>query len=292
MKLRGVRFHGGYHDFMIRTGGLEVFPRIRLGVATPTGTPGLDRSGSPELDALLGGGLVRGSSVLVTGAPGTGKSVLTTQHAVAAAERGERVAMFLFDERIGTFMERAAGLGMDVASHVERGRVAVTGLEPSEISPGEFAGRILRAVNEDGVRLVVIDSLNGFTKAMAEESQLTVKLHELLSYLGTRGVTTLLTLAQRGIFGSPADDVTDVSYLADAVILLRYFEAQGSVRRAMSVVKQRAAGHETTIREFRIARGGLRLGEPLRDFQGVLLGVPTYLGSAAGLLREGLGAGA
>ena len=287
-KLRGVRFHAGYHDFVIRTGGLTVFPRIRLGLAAPPAPPlALNSTGSPRLDALLGGGLVRGASVLVTGAPGTGKSVLTTQCAVAAAERGERVAVYLFDERVGTFLERAAGLGMPVERHLAEGRIMLTPLEPTEISPGEFNARILRAVGEGGVRLVVVDSLNGFTNAMPEERQLTIKLHELLSYLGNRGVSTLLTLAQHGIFGSAPEDAADVSYLADAVILLRYFESSGEVRRAISVVKQRAEDHERTIREFRIGPGGLLLGAPLREFQGVLTGVPTFTGATGELMRNG-----
>ncbi len=287
-KLRGVRFHAGYHDFVIRTGGVDVFPRIRLGVTAPAPMPVVVHStGSAEMDALLGGGILRGSSVLVTGAPGTGKSVLTTQCAVAAAERGERVAVYLFDERVGTFLERAAGLGMSVEKHVEEGRILLTPVEPTEISPGEFNTRILRAVASEGVRLVVVDSLNGFTKAMPEERQLTVKIHELLSYLGNRGVSTLLTLAQHGIFGATSEDTGDVSYLADAVILLRYFEAMGEVRRAISVVKQRSEDHERTIREFRVGHGGLRVGDPLREFQGVLTGVPAYTGAEAGLLRGG-----
>ncbi|MHB0948300.1 MAG: ATPase domain-containing protein [Gemmatimonadaceae bacterium] len=288
-KLRGVRFHAGYHDFMIRTGGLEIFPRIRLGIVPPPPPSGILSSGSPELDALLGGGMPYGTSALVTGAPGTGKSVLSTQYAAAAAERGERVAIYLFDERAGTFLDRAAGLGMHLDAYLRAGSIVVTALEPTEVSPGEFATRIRRSVTEDGVRLVVVDSLNGFTKAMPEESQLTVKIHELLSWLGSRGVTTLLTLAQRGIFGAPPDDAADVSYLADAVILLRYFEAQGAVRRAISVVKQRNAAHESTIRECRIGTGGLGVGEPLRDFHGVLTGVPTYTGGA-GALMAGNGA--
>lgn len=285
-KLRGVRFHAGFHDFMIRTGGLEIFPRIRLGVSAPRSLPGSHSSGSAAVDALLGGGLVRGSSVLVTGAPGTGKSVLTTQCALAAATRGENVAIYLFDERVGTFLERAAGLKMSVEPHIRSGHLRITQLEPTEISPGEFTTRIIRAVDEDGARLVVIDSLNGYTKAMAEERQLTIKIHELLSYLGDRGVTTMMTLAQRGIFGAPPDDTTDVSYLADAVVLLRYFESMGEVKRAISVVKQRSEDHERTIREFRIAQNGLALGEPLTEFQGVLTGVPTYTGAGSALMRN------
>lgn len=280
-KLRGVRFHSGYHDFVIRTGGLEVFPRIRLGISTSPVERGVLVSGASELDALVGGGLAQGASVLVTGAPGTGKSVLASQYARAAANRGVRVAIYLFDERLGTFMDRATGLGMDLHEPVRRGSLTITGLEPTEISPGEFTSRVLREVDA-GAKLVVIDSLNGFTKAMAQEHQLTLKIHELLSYLGARGVTSILTLAQRGIFGSAPEDAADVSYLADAVFLLRYFEAQGAVRRAISVLKQRSGDHERTIREFRLGAGGLQLGEPLREFQGVLTGVPSF----TGLVRE------
>jgi circadian clock protein KaiC len=287
-KLRGVRFHSGYHDFVIRTGGLEVFPRIRLGMQPFDGGRDVISSGSAPLDNLLGGGLVRGASVLLMGAPGTGKSVLASQCAAAAASRGERVCIYLFDERLHTFLERAEGLGMDIRRHVESGHISVTSLEPTELSPGEFASRLTSAADA-GVRLVVIDSLNGFTQAMAQERQITSKIHELLGHLGSRGVTTLITLAQRGIFGSPPEEAADISYLADAVILLRYFEAQGEVRRAISAVKQRSAAHETTIREFRIGRGGLQLGEPLREFQGVLLGVPMYTGGGAGLLRDHAG---
>ncbi|HET7620325.1 MAG TPA: ATPase domain-containing protein [Gemmatimonadaceae bacterium] len=284
-KLRGVRFHSGYHDFVIRTGGLEVFPRIRLGLQPFDGGRDVTSSGSAPLDNLLGGGLVRGASVLLMGAPGTGKSVLASQYAAAAGSRGERVCIYLFDERLHTFLERAEGLGMDIRRHVESGHISVTSLEPTELSPGEFSSRLTSAADA-GVRLVVIDSLNGFTQAMAQERQITSKIHELLGHLGSRGVTTLITLAQRGIFGSPPDEAADISYLADAVILLRYFEAQGQVRRAISAVKQRSAAHEATIREFRIGRGGLQLGEPLREFQGVLLGVPMYTGGRAGLLRD------
>jgi circadian clock protein KaiC len=285
MKLRGVRYHAGYHDFVIRSGGLDVFPRIRLGVEPPTSAPGRLLSNSPELDTLVGGGIPYGTGVLLTGAPGTGKSVLASQYAVAAAARGERVAMFLFDERISTFLDRSAGLELGVPEHVETGRIILTQLEPTEISPGEFTNRAIRAVN-DGCNLIVIDSINGFTKAMVQEQHLTVRIHELLSYLGSRGVTTLLTLAQRGVFGHSPEEAADVSYLADAVILLRYFEAQGEVRRAVSVFKQRSGNHESTIREFRLGPGGLRLGEPLREFHGVLTGLPAFTGRSAELLSQ------
>jgi len=284
MKLRGVRFHAGYHDYVIRTGGLEVFPRIRLGAAQPAplSTHELS-SGSRELDALAGGGIPSGTSVLITGAPGTGKSVLATQYAAAAAAAGQRVAVYLFDERLGTFRARAKALDLPIEEPIRAGTLQTVQLEPTEISPGEFIHRVLSAVDA-GVSLVVIDSLNGFTQAMVQEHQLTLKVHELLSCLGGRGVTTLVTLAQRGIFGSAPDENTDVSYLADAVVLMRYFEAHGEVRRAVSMLKQRNAQHERTIREFRLGCGGLQLGEPLRDFQGVLTGVPTYAGARGELL--------
>jgi circadian clock protein KaiC len=285
MKLRGVRFHAGYHDFMIRTGGLEVFPRIRLGETPTTLPPERLRSNSRELDELLGGGIPTGTGVLITGSPGTGKSVLATQYAAAAADRGERVTLYLFDERIGTFLDRAAGLKMRLEHHIGTGRMALVQLEPTEISPGEFTSRVIRAASE-GSRVIVIDSLNGFTKAMVQEKHLTVRLHELLSYLGSRGVTTLLTLAQRGVFGSVPEEAPDVSYLADAVVLLRYFESHGEVRRAISVFKQRSADHERTIREFKLGPGGLRVGNPLREFQGVLTGLPTYIGRTGELLVQ------
>jgi circadian clock protein KaiC len=288
-KLRGVRFHAGYHDFAIRRGGIELFPRIRLGLDHPTPGAGVIPSGSVQLDRLLGGGIQVGTSALLTGAPGTGKSVLATQYAAAAAARGERVAMYLFDERVATFLERAQGLKMNLRPHVDSGHLVLNRLEPTEISPGEFNSRVIAAV-DDGATLVVVDSLNGFTKAMAEEKQVTIKVHELLSYLGSRGVTTVLTLAQRGIFGTAPEDAPDVSYLADAVVLLRYFESSGQVRRAISVFKQRSADHERTIREFRMGPGGIRLGDPLHDFHGVLTGIPTYTGGQGDLMLSG-GAG-
>jgi circadian clock protein KaiC len=284
-KLRAVRFHAGYHDFVIRTGGLEVFPRIRLGGDRKFHEFPVLCSGSPELDALTGGGIPPGTAVLVTGAPGTGKSVLAAQYAAAAAASGERVAVYVFDERIGTFKQRARTLGLGLEEPMRDGRVQVTQLEPTQISPGEFTNRICKAVDA-GVALVVIDSLNGFTQAMAQEHEVTLKVHELLSYLGGRGVTTLVTLAQHGVFGSTPDSNTDVSYLADTVVLMRYFEAQGEVRRAISVLKQRTGDHERTIREFRVGRGGLALGEPLREFQGVLTGVPTFSGAGRELLES------
>ena len=285
-KLRGVRFHAGYHDFVIRTGGLDVFPRIQIVSRTARGIPATLSSGSAEIDALMGGGLAAGTSILLMGAPGLGKSVLATQFSIAAAERGDAVDVFLFDEREGTLRARAAGLGMDLERAVSSGRITLIPLEPTEISPGEFIDRVIRGVRDRGVRMVVIDSLNGFMNAMPEERQLVIKIHELLSFLHEHDVTAVLTLAQRGVFGHSPNEAEDVSYLADAVILLRYFEMRGEVRQAISVVKKRSGNHERTIREARIQRGGMRLGEPLRDFQGVLTGVPTYTGERQELMED------
>jgi circadian clock protein KaiC len=285
VKLRGRRFFGGYHDFRIRTGGLAVYPRIQRqdGVSAPASRP--LPSGSAELDALLGGGLPSGTSFLVTGPAGTGKSVLATQYGCAAAARGEKVRFYLFDERLGTFAMRAKGLGMDIDPLVADGRLALCQVEPTERSPGEFAHDVVRAVEDDGVQMIVIDSINGYLQSMPEERLLPVQVHELLSYLASRGVTSVLTLVQRGIFGSPVDEAADVSYLADSVVLLRYFEVSGTVRQAVSVVKKRSGNHERTIREFRVGRGGLHVGPPLHEFQGVLTGVPQYVGDMGPLMH-------
>jgi circadian clock protein KaiC len=286
LKLRGRRFLGGYHDFRIRTGGLAVYPRIQRQESIQSELVGQPlASGSAELDALLGGGLPRGTSILVTGPAGTGKSVLATQYACAAASRDEKVRFYLFDERLGTFALRAQGLGMDIREMVADGRLTLCQVEPTERSPGEFAHDVVRAVEDDGVQMVVIDSINGYLQSMPEESLLPVQVHELLSYLASRGVTSVLTLVQRGIFGSPIDEAADVSYLADTVVLLRYFEVRGSVRQAISVVKKRSGDHERTIRECAVGKGGLRVGPPLREFQGVLTGVPRYVGEDEPLMH-------
>ena len=285
LKLRGRRFLGGYHDFRIRTGGLAVYPRIQrqnghadtVGEALP--------SGSAELDKLLGGGLPSGTSLLITGPAGTGKSVLATQYACASAMRGEKVRFYLFDERLGTFVLRARELGMDIGDAMADGRLSMCQVEPTERSPGEFAHDVVRAVEDDGAKMIVIDSINGYLQSMPEERLLSVQVHELLSYLASRGVTIVLTLVQRGIFGNPVDEAADVSYLADSVILLRYFEVSGTVRQAISVVKKRSGNHERTIRECRVSRGGLHVGQPLHDFQGVLTGVPSYVGETGPLMR-------
>ncbi|HET9424284.1 MAG TPA: ATPase domain-containing protein [Gemmatimonadaceae bacterium] len=277
-KLRGAQFRGGYHDFRILTGGLEVYPRLLTGETggVAKGKPII--SGSAELDTLLGGGLASGTSSLITGAAGTGKSVLCLQYALAAAERGERVHFYLFDERASTFRARAAGLGMPLKKAEASGNLIVRQIEPTQMSPGEFANEIRLAVDRDGMNMVVIDSINGYMQAMPSERLLTVQVHELLSYLANNHVTSLLTLVQHGVFGGPVDEAAEVSYLADTVVLLRYFEHAGAVRQAISAVKKRSGPHEHTIRECQVAKGGLKVGEPLAAFRGVLTGVPEYSG--------------
>jgi circadian clock protein KaiC len=286
-KLRGVRFWGGYHDFRICTGGIAVYPRVRSTIP-PAPSPAQSlTSNSTALDELLGGGLARGTSTLITGAAGTGKTVLTVQYVCAAVERGERVRLFMFDERITTFRMRADGLGMDLSEPLADGRLSIVQIEPTAMSPGEFANEVVRAVERDGVSLIAIDSINGYMNAMPSERLLGVQLHELLSYLANHHVTSVLTLVQHGIFGGPVDETVEVSYLADTVVLLRYFEFQGEVRGAISVVKKRSGPHEHTIRECRVARGGLKVGAPLTDFRGVLTGVPDYTGEGTPLMHRG-----
>ena len=291
-KLRGLRFRGGYHDFRIATGGLAVFPRLRVRPDLGRAPAALVESGSPAMDQLLGGGVPAGTSLLVTGPAGTGKSVLATQYACAAATRGARVLFYLFDERVRTFYARAAGLGLDLHEVVEDGRLQLRQIQPTELSPGEFAAEVARAVEEDGVRLVVIDSINGYLQSMPDERLLPLQIHELLSYLAGAGVTCLMTLVQHGIFGSPVDEAAEVSYLADSVVLLRYFEASGAVRQAVSVVKKRSGDHERTIRECRVQRGGLFVGAPLQEFQGVLTGVPHFTGLSGELFAPTAAPGA
>ena len=284
-KLRGARFTGGFHDFRIRTGGLEVFPRVTYSPAIKVPDSPPMSSDSYELDMLLGGGLARGTSTLITGAAGTGKSVLSTQFARSAVAAGERAAMFMFDEHIATSRARARGLWASPSDPVwDESRLVLRQIEPTEMSPGEFSSIVAAAV-DDGISLIVIDSLNGYMQAMPNEDLLAVHVHELLSYLATRGVTVIMTLVQRGIFGAPVDEAAEVSYLADAVVLLRYFEHAGEVRQAISVVKKRTGPHERTIRECRVEPGGFRVGEPLTTFQGVLTGVPVYHGDRSPLMK-------
>ena len=280
VKYRGRRFRGGYHDFNIKTGGIEVYPRL---IAAEHKTE-FDRSPLPSgvegLDRLLGGGVERGTSILVLGPAGSGKSLLSLAFALAAVERGERAALFAFDEELGLLNARVKGLGVDLDPLRESGALLVQQVDAAELSPGEFTAQVRACVDRDDIKTVIIDSLNGYQAAMPEEGFLTLHIHELLQYLNRQGATTFLTVAQHGLVGDMKAPV-DVTYLADTVILLRYFEAAGRVRRAVSVIKKRAGPHEKTIREFEIDERGLTLGPPLEGFQGVLRGVPNFVGTGA-----------
>lgn len=276
MKYRGQKYRGGYHDFIIESGGARVFPRL---VSAEHYTK-FDRSqvttDSPEFNALLGGGIERGSSVLVLGPAGTGKSLMALTFVVTAVARGERAAMFVFDEERGLLFDRALGLGMDLQAMVDGGDLVIEQVDAAELSPGEFSERVRRCVENYKAKTVVIDSVNGYQAAMPEEQALILHMHELLQYLNRQGATTFLTVAQHGLVGDMKAPV-DVTYLADTVILLRYFEAVGRVRRAVSIIKKRTGAHENTIREYVIDSRGITLGEPLTGFHGVLRGVPTLV---------------
>ena len=284
IKYRGQRYRGGNHDFVIDTGGVRVFPRLVSAEHRTRFERGILASESPELNALLGGGIERGSSVLILGPAGTGKSLLALSFIVGAIDRGETAAMFVFDEELGLLFDRAKGLGIDLEALVETGNLFIEQVDAAELTPGELSERVRHCVEENGAKTVVIDSLNGYQAAMPEEQSLVLHMHELLQYLNRKGASTFLTVAQHGLVGDMKTPV-DVTYLADTVILLRYFEARGRVRRAMSVIKKRTSAHEDTIREYRIDKRGLTLGEPLMEFQGVLRGVPELIGDRSTLLE-------
>jgi circadian clock protein KaiC len=276
VKYRGVQFRGGYHDYVIKKGGLEVFPRLVASEHRQVTKRGKLASEIAELDALLGGGLEEGTSTLIVGAAGTGKSTLAAQCAAAAARRGQAAALYLFDESPQTLLTRCAALQVNLGAHIESGAIALQQIDPVELSPGEFTHTIRLAVEERGAKMIVIDSLNGYLNAMPEERFLTIQLHELLTYLGQRGVATILIGAHQGLIGSQMNTPVDASYLADAVVLLRYFEARGEVRQAISVMKKRGSKHERTIREFRLDQGRISVGEALSSFRGIFTGVPVY----------------
>jgi circadian clock protein KaiC len=284
VKYRGQRYRGGFHDFIIATGGVRVFPRLVSAEHRIPFERKVLQSESAELNSLLGGGIERGSSTLILGPAGTGKSLYALGFVVGAIRRGERAAMFVFDEELGLLFERAKGLGMDLQELVDAGQLNIEQVDAAELTPGELSERVRVCVEEGGARTVVIDSLNGYQAAMPGEQALVLHMHELLQYLNRRGVSTFLTVAQHGLVGDMRAPV-DVTYLADTVILLRYFEARGRVRRAISVIKKRTSGHEDTIREYRIGRDGIKVGEPLTGFQGVLRGVPELIGDEPKLLE-------
>lgn len=282
-KCRGQSFRGGYHDFNITEGGIVVFPRLVAAEHRQEYAARVLLSGIPAIDNLLGGGIPMGSSTLVMGPSGTGKTLLLLQYLKATVQRGERAALFLFDEELGLLFARAKNMGIDIAAMRDEGRLYIAQMDAAELSPGEFSHRARLAVERDNITTVAIDSLNGYQASMPEEQFLTLHVHELLQYLNRRGATTFLTLAQSGMVGEMKAPV-DLTYLADSVIMLRYFEALGRVRRAISVVKKRGGAHEDTIREFQIDSKGISLGEPLHQFQGVLRGVPTFVGQTEQLL--------
>ena len=282
-KLRGCSYREGFHDYLIRDGGVVIFPRLVASeYEDAPSSHGLVGSGIPELDALVGGGLDRGTSTLLLGPAGCGKTSIALRWAVSAAERGERAAVFLFEETISTLLQRATGLGMNLSPLIENGRIIVVHLDPAELSPGEFVDRVRRTVEQDQARTVVIDSLNGFLQSMPGEEYLALHLHELLTYLNHRGVVTLMVLAQMGMIGNAIQTPADVSYLSDNILVLRYFEAEGEVRQAISMVKKRSGAHEHTIRELRLGPGQIFVGEPLKNFHGVLTGIPAIVGQGNG----------
>lgn len=277
MKYRGTRFRGGWHDFVIQTGGVAVFPRLVAAEHRARFERKQISSGIRELDALVGGGVETGSSVLILGPAGTGKSTFIFQYIDAAVKRGEKAAMFIFDEELGLLFDRTRAMGFDFEGMVADGSLILEQVDAAELSPGEFAHRVRSRVDNSGAKTVAIDSLNGYSAAMPNENSLVLHIHELLQYLNRKGATTFLTVAQHGLVGDMKAPV-DVTYLADTVILLRYYEAVGRVKRAVSVIKKRTGWHEDTIRDYRISNAGLSLGEPLAEFQGVLRGVPNYVG--------------
>jgi circadian clock protein KaiC len=287
VKYRGHTYRGGYHDLSIRTGGVVVFPRLRAGEHRSKFERRLTSSGIEALDGLLGGGIEQGSSTLILGPAGTGKSLITVQFVAAAAARGEKSAMFVFDEELGLLFQRTRPMGFDLEALRDSGALHIEQVDAAELSPGEFALKVRNVLLDIDAKVVVIDSLNGYQAAMPDEASLLLHIHELLQYLNRQGVNTFLTVAQHGLVGDMKAPV-DVTYLADTVLLLRYFEAMAQVRRAMSVIKKRTGKHEDTIREYRISANGLTVGAPLHEFQGVLRGVPTFVGKNA-VLMDGIG---
>ncbi len=277
MKMRGTDFRGGYHDFTIRRGGVEVYPRLIAAEHAEAFEREHIKSGVTALDALLGGGLDRGTSTLLVGPAGSGKSTVAVQYAVAAAARGDHAVIFAFDESRATLLSRSSGLGITLNEGTGPGKVRIQQVDPAEMSPGEFASQVQQAVERDRARVLIIDSLNGYLNAMPEEQFLMAQMHELLTYLGRQGVTTLMVIAQHGMVGTTMISPVDTSYLADSVVLLRYFEYAGEVKKAISVVKKRSGHHEATIREMWFDSRGIHLSEPLAGFRGILTGVPIEL---------------
>jgi circadian clock protein KaiC len=285
VKMRGIPFAGGFHDFTIEHGGLRVYPRHVAAEHHKDFAGAYVPSGNRELDMLLGGGLERGTNALLIGAAGVGKSSIAVTYAIAAAQRGEHTMIFAFDEGRGTINARAKSLGLPFEEAIESGMIKLQQIDPAELSPGEFAQLVRQSVETEEARIVIIDSLNGYLNSMPDERFLVLQMHELLSYLSQLGVLSILVLAQHGLVG-PMQTPVDISYLSDAVLMLRYFEYDGTVRRALSVVKKRSGHHEHTIREFRLSHQGVRLGPPLKGFNGILSGTPIYTGDRSPLLAD------
>jgi len=278
IKMRGVKYRGGFHDFVIETGGVAVFPRLIAAEHHTEFEVNLVSTGVDALDEMLGGGLAPGTNMLLTGPSGVGKTSTAVRCGLTAILRGQKAAYYLFDEGRATMLARAKSLGMDLEPHIEAGQLRVVQIDPAELSPGEFSIWVRRAVEDEGVRFLVIDSLNAFMRAMPGEDYLLLQMHELLSYLNQQGVITMLVLGQHGIIGDVRSDV-DVSYLSDGIIMFRYFEAGGRMLKAVSVAKSRVTAHESSIREFDLDSSGVRVGDPLKDFEGVLTGLPAYRGA-------------
>jgi circadian clock protein KaiC len=278
VKMRGVRYRGGFHDFAIETGGVAVFPRLVAAEHHSDFSDVIVSTGVPELDQMLGGGVSPGTNTLLNGPSGVGKTTTAVRSGLSAIERGEKAAYFLFDEGLATMLARSRAMGMDLQPHIDSGMLQVFQIDPAELSPGEFGSWVRRAVEKDGVRFIVIDSLNAFLQAMPGEKYLLLQMHEMLSYLNQQGVITMLILGQHGIVGDIRSEI-DLSYLSDTIVLFRYFEYRGSVMKAVSVAKSRTTAHEASIREFQLTGSGIRVGQPLKDFEGVLTGLPNYRGS-------------
>lgn len=286
VKMRGIKFRGGFHDFILDTGGLRVFPRLVAAEHGREFSALMRPSGSSGLDKLLGGGLVPGTSTLFVGPSGIGKTTLSIQTILAALERGERASLYLFDEGLGTLLTRSAALGMDVRPYIESGHLLIKHIDPAELAPGQFAHMLRDSVENVGVNFIVIDSLNAYLQAMPGEKYLMLQMHELLAYLNQQGITTVLILGQHGLIGEVRSEV-DLSYLSDVTVLLRFFEAKGRMRRAITVIKSRTNDHAQTIHELRFGTEGIEIGEPLEGFEGVLTGLPTYRGATPMMSTQG-----
>jgi circadian clock protein KaiC len=286
-KYRGVAYRGGFHDFVIRSGGLDVFPRL---VASEHDTAFIGeptQSGVADLDNLLNGGPLRGTTTLISGPAGAGKTTLALQYVAAACARGEHATIYEFDERIGTLLLRSRTLGMDLQPHIDSGCLRLQQVDPAELSPGEFATMVRREIDHRACRMIVVDSISGYLTAMPQEQQLMLQMHEMLSYLNRSGVVTFLINPQQSLLGTLHMGGVNVSYIADTVLMLRFFEAEGRIRKALSVLKNRAGPHEDAIRELRIGGGGVRVGPPLTQFRGVLTGTPEFVGARAALMEDG-----